>query len=175
MKLLEGTLIRLRAPEPEDLEYFYKWENDSDIWLISNTITPFSRYILKEYIATAHLDIYENKQLRLMIDTLDGMGTIGSIDLFDFDPYHNRAGVGILIGEESDRGKGYADDALKVLINYAFAVLKLHQLYCNIGSENQKSLRLFQNNGFSVVGEKKEWNRGMRGWQDEYLLQLINC
>ena len=108
MKALEGKLIQLRAPEPEDLECLYRWENDTEIWQVSNTLTPFSRYILKNYIESAHLDIYETRQLRFMIDALsngsEAKKTIGTIDLFDFEPYHNRAGIGILIGEVSERG-----------------------------------------------------------------------
>ena len=174
MKILEGKYVRLRSPEPEDLEFLYRWENDTDIWQVSNTITPFSRFTLKKYIETSHLDIYENQQLRFMIDTIEDGKTVGTIDLFDFDPYHHRAGVGILIGEDAFRGKGLADDALKVLVRYGFSVLMLHQLYCNIGAHNEQSLHLFEKNGFAVVGEKKEWLRTQDGWTSEFLLQAIN-
>jgi diamine N-acetyltransferase len=174
LKILEGKLVHLRPPEPEDLEFLYKWENDTEIWQVSNTIAPFSRYTLKKYIETSHLDIYENQQLRFMIDTLEDDKTIGTIDLFDFDPYHHRAGVGILIGEEAFRGKGLADDALQVLIQYSFNVLLLHQLYCNIGAHNKQSLHLFEKNNFTIVGEKKEWLHTQDGWVSEFLLQLIN-
>ena len=174
MKILEGKFTCLRSPEPEDLENLYKWENDTDIWQVSNTIVPFSRFTLKKYIETSHLDIYENQQLRFMIDTIADTKTIGTIDLFDFDPYHHRAGIGILIGESDFRGKGYADDALQVLIRYGFNVLMLHQFYCNIGAHNEQSLHLFEKNGFVMVGEKKDWLRTQDGWTSEYLLQLVN-
>ena len=177
MKILEGNFVQLRAPEPEDLECLYKWENDTDIWQVSNTIAPFSRFVLKQYIESAHLDIYETRQVRFMIDlsnNIDPAKTIGTIDLFDFDPYHNRAGIGILIGDNAERGKGFANDTLQTLIRYAFDVLKLHQLYCNISTENQQSLSLFKNNGFVIVGEKKDWLKGVDGWVGEYMLQLIN-
>jgi diamine N-acetyltransferase len=177
LKILEGNFVQLRAPEPEDLECLYKWENDTDIWQVSNTIAPFSRFVLKQYIESAHLDIYESRQLRFMIDLhnkIDSKKTIGTIDLFDFEPYHNRAGIGILIGDTAERGKGYANDTLQTLMRYAFDVLKLHQLYCNISTENQQSLSLFQNNGFVIVGEKKEWLKSVDGWIGEYMLQLMN-
>lgn len=182
MNILEGTYTTLRAPEPEDLEYFYQWENDSEVWQVSNTITPFSRYTLRQYIESSRLDIYETHQLRLMIDKRyaagstekEGHRTIGTIDLFDFDPYHHRAGVGILIGEKSERGNGLAGDALKTLILYSFSFLKLHQLYCNISSDNQTSLKFFQKSGFEIAGTKKDWIYGGNGtYLDEYLLQLI--
>lgn len=173
MKIFKGQSVQLRAPEPEDLELLYKWENDSDIWQVSNTIAPFSRFTLKKYIETSHLNIFETQQLRFMIDVPEENKTIGTIDLFDFDPYHHRAGVGILIGDEGSRGKGFADDALKVLIRYCFEVLLLHQLYCNIGSENKQSVKLFEKNGFVLIGVKREWIRTSQGWDNELLFQLI--
>ena len=60
--------ISLRALEPEDLELLYDWENDMSNWLISNTMSPFSRFTLKRYLENSHKDIYETGQLRLMID-----------------------------------------------------------------------------------------------------------
>lgn len=174
MQKLEGKLVHLRAPEPEDLEFMYHWENNTDLWFVGNTLTPFSRFTLKKFIEDSHLDIYESKQVRFMIDTLeDKPRTIGTIDLFDFEPYHHRIGVGILIVEEQDRGKGFADDALKVLIEYGFSVLGLHQFYSNVTANNLDSLKLFKNNGFTIIGEKKDWLRTIEGWTNEYLLQLV--
>ncbi|UCG28569.1 MAG: GNAT family N-acetyltransferase [Bacteroidales bacterium] len=176
MDILESERIKLRALETSDIDILFEWENDPDLWLISNTISPFSRFIIKKYIQNSHLDIYQTKQLRLMID-LKKQGkneTIGTIDLFDFDPYHSRAGIGILIKEVKNRSKGYASEALKLIIDYCFNSLRLHQLYCNIPSDNTSSLNLFRKHGFTVVGEKKEWLRTGDHWINEYLLQRIS-
>lgn len=168
--------INLRALEPEDLEFLYLWENNPEVWQISNTYTPFSKYILKKYLEDSHLDIYQTKQLRMIIElvTQDKIKPIGAVDLFDFDPHHQRAGIGILIAETDDRKKGYGKTALKLLIDYSFTVLKLHQLYCNVTTQNEESLSLFKNASFEIIGIKKEWIRTPDGWADEYLLQLIN-
>lgn len=168
--------INLRALEPEDIELLYRWENDKQIWQISDTIAPFSKYILQKYLDNAHQDIYQAKQLRLMIDISenDGFRTVGAIDLFDFNPIHLRAGVGILIGGEADRNKGIATLAVKELIHYAFSILNLHQLYCNIQADNEVSLNLFKNAGFQVIGTKKDWLKSHDGFKDEISLQLIS-
>lgn len=165
--------IILRAVEPEDLELLYMWENNIDYWLISNTIKPFSKYTLKKYIENSHKTIFETGQLRLMIDTKENKKTIGTIDLFDFDPFHQRAGVGILIADESSRRKGYASMALKCLIDYCFNTLQLHQLYCNILSSNCESMELFKKLGFIETGIKKDWIKTSNGYLDEHLFQLI--
>lgn len=169
--------VLLRAVEPCDIEVLYRWENDPEIWRVSNTITPFSKFILEKYIETAHLDIYQAKQLRLMIDISENgrePRTVGTVDLFDFDPFHNRAGVGILIGDKSDRNKGIATLALRKLIHYSFNTLQLHQLYCNITKGNDDSLRLFKKCGFKVTGRKAAWIKTPGGYVEEILLQLIN-
>jgi len=166
--------IKLRAPEPEDLELLYDWENNDIYWLLSNTVSPFSRYTLKRYIENSHKNIYETGQLRLMIDHISDKKTIGTIDIFDFDPFHKRAGLGILIANETSRRKGYASMALICLINYCFKTLQLHQVYCNILANNQESMDLFKKQGFVQSGIKKDWIKTSDGYLDEYLFQLVN-
>jgi diamine N-acetyltransferase len=166
--------IRLRALEPEDLELLYSWENNISYWTFSNTIVPYSKYTLKRYLEDSHKSIYETGQLRLMIDHIADNATIGTIDIFDFDPYHKRAGVGILIANEQYRRKGYATMALKCLINYCFSTLMLHQLHCSILLNNSESIDLFKKVGFIQSGIKKEWVRSSDGYMDEYMFQMIN-
>jgi diamine N-acetyltransferase len=171
------TDIVLRAPEPGDIDILYQWENDGEIWKVSNTITPFSKFILEKYIENAHLDIYQVKQLRLMIDVRSEnkpQRTVGAVDLFDFDPYNLRAGVGILIGNKSDRKKGYATLALEKIIVYSFEILQLHQLFCNITEDNYESLKLFEKCGFKITGTKTDWIKTPGTFVDEHILQLIN-
>jgi diamine N-acetyltransferase len=172
--MLQSDNIRLRALEPTDIDILYNWENDQEVWHLSNTVTPYSRYLLEQYVINSDQDIYTAKQLRLMIDKTDGYDvvTIGAIDLFDFDPVNHRAGVGILI-IKSERKKGYALEALEILTEYCFGVLQLHQLYCNITVDNKASLELFKKQNFEVIGIKKDWLYIHNKFVDEYILQLI--
>lgn len=172
--MLEGDKLRIRALEPEDLGVLYKWENQVELWSLSNTSKPFSKYVLKQYLKTAHLDIYATKQVRFMIEKINNNQCIGAIDLFDYDPKHQRAGVGIVIGEKSEHGKGYATEALRLLVKYGFEIIHLHQLYCNIEASNARSLNLFQKAGFEISGAKKQWNFDGVQWEDELLLQFFN-
>jgi diamine N-acetyltransferase len=165
--------ITLRAIEPEDLELLYSWENDNKYWILSNTVTPFSKYTLKRYIENSHKNIYVTGQMRLMIEHAKSGNTIGTIDVFDFDPFHSRAGLGILIADENYRRKGYASMALSCLIEYCFTTLQLHQLYCNILSSNRVSLQLFKKHGFKQIGIKKEWIKTADGFIDEHMFQLV--
>ena len=109
-----------------------------------------------------------------MIDLINNEQTIGTIDIFDFDPFHKRAGIGILIAVEEQRRKGYAGMALECLSNYCFRTLQLHQLWCNILANNSESIELFKKLGFVQIGVKKEWVKTADGYIDEYMFQLIN-
>ncbi len=172
MKLfLKNELIALRAVEPDDLDLLFEWENSEEIWSVSHTLVPFSRHTLTLYIQNSYQDIYESRQLRLMIDNPTGK-TVGAIDLFDFDPYHSRSGLGILIHSDEDRAKGYATAALDLMTRYCFEKLNLNQIYANILTDNDVSMKLFRRAGFEVTGTKKEWIRVDGIWKDEYLLQL---
>ena len=168
---LKADGIYLRALEPEDLELLYEVENDPANWLISSTVTPFSRDVLRQYLDNAHLDIYTTRQLRLVI-CLDDNTAIGTIDLYDFDPQHLRAGVGIIVKEEFRRRQGAAK-ALAVLETYCKDVLHLHQLFCTIQSTNGASLVLFSKAGYTRVGTRLQWLRTADGWSDVVEMQKM--
>jgi diamine N-acetyltransferase len=173
MKTLTGKNINLRALEPEDLEFLYQIENNESFWEISHTQTPFSKYILKQYLENAHLDIFEAKQLRLLIEQKSTKRQIGMIDLFDYNPMHKRAGIGILIDPNFQK-KGFASEALSLLIDYSFSHLNLHQLFANITLDNSKSISLFTKHKFQKIGIKKDWILSEGKFKDEVLFQLIN-
>jgi len=172
MDTLTGKHINLRALEPEDLDFLFKIENNESFWEVSHTQAPFSKYVLKKYLENAHLDIYEVKQLRLVIEDSHIKEHIGMIDLFDFDPLNKRAGIGILIQPEKQQ-KGYASEAIQLLTKYSFRYLNLHQLYANITTDNDKSLSLFLKHNFKKIGVKKDWIYNRGNYKDEILLQLI--
>lgn len=249
---LEGRICRLRAVEPRDVDTMYAWENDTEIWSVSGTTAPYSRELLERFVEQQQFDIWQTRQVRLMIEPItqgdgfppclatgmdngskdirsrndccemgirNGVATnrteigseagrddgeaslnepavnpasakeagvnrvsannatgslpVGALDLYEFDPQHRRAGVGILVHDPAQRGKGYAADALAVACEYAREVLGLHQLWCSVGAENAASLSLFRHAGFSEIGIKRDWLWTADGFQDEVLMQKI--
>lgn len=172
MTTLKGKKIILRALESSDLEMLYLLENDESIWAVSNTVTPYSKFILKQYLRNSHRDIYEVKQLRLVICKSEDEKPVGLIDLFDFEPKHKRVGVGIVIFSEEKR-KGFAAEALQLTAEYAFSHLSVHQLYAGITEDNEGSIALFEKAGFEKSGFKKDWIFSEGNYKSEYLYQLI--
>ncbi|PQB04008.1 GNAT family N-acetyltransferase [Aureitalea marina] len=173
MHNMTGNKILLRALEPDDLQLLYQVENDQSIWEVSGTINPYSKFVLKQYLDNAHRDIYEVKQLRLVIERVDDNFAVGLIDLYDFDPRHKRAGLGIVIFEKEERRKGYAGEAIQLLSQYCFDHLDMHQVYACIGADNAGSQVLFEKNGFVRTGTRQDWLLRSDGYQDELFYQLI--
>ncbi|MBM1107524.1 GNAT family N-acetyltransferase [Aurantibacter crassamenti] len=170
---LKGENIYLRALEPMDLDFLYELENNTDLWEVSGTVTPYSRHVLQLYLENSHRDIYDVKQLRLCICENSGK-LLGLIDLFDFDPKNKRAGVGIVILQTENRNRGIGTEAIQLMTNYAYETLNLHQLYANVTSDNVPSIQLFKKMGFEEVGVKKDWNFSLGSFKNEILLQKIN-
>lgn len=168
--MLTGKHIQLRAMEPSDIERLLLWENDTENWRYSNTLRPFSRKSIERHVLQSH-DIYTEKQLRLMVELNESKKTIGAIDLYDCDFTHLRAGVGVLIGDRAERRKGYALEALTLLLEYTREVLMFHQLHAEVMSSNTGSISLFEQAGFEQCGVFIDWIKHPGGFSDLILFQ----
>lgn len=169
--MLEGNKIYLRTLEPFDADILLAWENNSENWRVSNTKVPFSRHIIEQYVNSAQ-DLLTVRQIRLMICLVDTHKPIGTIDLFEYEPFHQRAGVGILI-DKAFRNQGYASEAINLAADYAFNGVGLRNLYCSVLANNEASIKLFKKCGFEEVGCKKNWFNNGDEWLDEYTYQKI--
>ena len=168
---MSAETIRLRACEPEDLELLYRWENDPAYWCGDELRTPYSRYVLKQFILRAGQSVYESRQMRFMaVRETDGI-TVGAVDLFDFDPHNSRAGVGILI-DKPYQGIGLATASLLALRRYAFDHLHLHQLYAHIAVGNAASLRVFEKAGFVRTAVLRDWAKRDDAFEDVAVMQV---
>ena len=173
MTPLEGELIRLRAVEPADVAWMYRWENDPAVWRVSGTLAPFSHHQLARFVEEQQFDIFQTRQQRLIIERRADNAPVGAFDLFEFDPLNRRAGIGILIHPAGERGKGFAAEALAVACRYGREVLQLHQLWGTAGADNAASRRLLEQAGFCAAGTRRDWLRTPSGYTDAVFYQKI--
>jgi len=169
---IKDETITLRCAEPEDAELIYRWENDRDIWRVSGTHVPYTRFQIEQFLLSNN-DLFSQKQLRLMIELNETGTSIGCIDIFDYDGINCRAGLGILIDKDF-RQQGYAKAALALCIAYLFDDLMLHQVYCSIDETNVISQQLFLDQGFTLCGHRKDWIRIEERYIDVYEYQRLN-
>lgn len=162
--------MKLTPLEPEDLDFLYSLENDPEQWKVTSTNVPYSRYALRDYIATQQSDIYADKQLRLVIRVDEK--TVGLIDLFNFEPRFGRAEMGVAIIAEQ-QGKGYAKEAIRLLVHYCRETLNLHQIYCIVPADNKPSLTMLRDSGFANEVTLKDWVQIDGKWVDAIHTQLL--
>lgn len=173
MEKTKQNTIRLRALEPGDLDMIYRWENDPALWPVGNTIAPLSRFQLNNYIRSYSGDIFQEKQLRLMITLGDECTPVGTIELFEFDPVNSRIGVGIFV-DTPYRRKGIATQTISMIKNYCREQLSINSMWCVIAESNRPSFDLFINQGFYVAGTLKSWLRIDGKYHDALILQNID-
>ena len=172
---ISGKHISLRALELEDIDYLYFTENHPDFALFGEPHPPYSKSLLKDYIAQAHKSIYEVQQIRLVIENNKDLKPVGLIDLFDFNPLNKRAALGVLISDPNDRRKGFAREAADLILKYAFNDLELNQVYALVVKDNIASRALFTSLSFkSSVTIKKWWRKGFNQYEDMVLFQKFN-
>ncbi|MEK9609651.1 MAG: GNAT family N-acetyltransferase, partial [Flavobacteriaceae bacterium] len=95
----------------------FELENDSSLWKYSNRIEPYSKELLQDYIANAHRGVLEIKQIKFTVVNRE-KDAVGFIDLFYFEPLHQRAAVGLVI-DNKKQGSGLGAAALALLETYA--------------------------------------------------------
>ena len=156
----------------------HRWENASEDWWMGATVTPISREAMQAFADGTH-DLYRDRQLRLMLDhsasgDMEGdRMTVGALDLYDFEPRHRRAGIGVYI-DPRFRRQGHAIMGLTLLVDYARLHLGLHQLFAEVPVSNASSMDLFRKLGFLKTGERRDWIRTSTGsWANVATFQQL--
>ena len=150
--------VKLRAVEPIDADMMYEVENDSQCWRYGEIIAPLSRRIIREYALNYDANPFSARQLRLIITCLSEgcQRQAGVVDLYEIDPIHRRAFVGIYI-LPLFRERGIAHAALRLLEDYAAQTLCLRKLAARIESINTPSIRLFEKAAFVKSATLSDW------------------
>lgn len=149
MVLLSGEKIVLRSVDFSDVDTILLWENANDEPLYGIYDEQYTREDVAQFVENQQrYSLAENEQLRLMICSHEGE-RLGCIDLTEYDG--RKAFVSILIFDLDNRRKGFAENALHLMIDYAKS-LDLQTLYANILPENLPSISLFERAGFEGDG-----------------------
>jgi len=170
---LKGKQVYLRPLELSDVDVLYEWENNTELWHVSDTQAPLSKQVLLRFIEDSQYDIYTLKQIRLMVVENASDNPVGAIDLYDYNPQHDRVGIGIYIHQNFTR-RGYAAESLDMVVQYCFHHLYVKQVYSLVNEGNEASIRLFEKAGFERTGTKKSWIKtGINTYEDAYFYQKV--
>jgi RimJ/RimL family protein N-acetyltransferase len=147
LEILRGEYVTLRPPQESDVEAAYAWDRDPELaaW---NGRTPISISLSaarRDYLAR-----WEDPSVKTFIMEAEGE-PIGMATLYDFR--RGSCELGIKIGPEDLRGRGYASEAVSLLVGYAFDNLGLKAVRGSTLAHNDRMQRVFEKNGFRLVGD----------------------
>lgn len=146
--LLKGEKIVLRSVDSSDIDTILLWENSSAEPLYGVYDEEYTREDVVQFVENQQrYSLAENEQLRLMICSHEGE-RLGCVDLTECDG--KKASVSILIFDFDNRRKGFAENALRLVVDYAKS-LGLQTLYASIFPGNLPSISLFKKFGFEPV------------------------
>ncbi len=161
----------VRAVDSSDFDFLFKLENDKAYWHLSGTKKSFTARELMDFIQGAQQPILLSRQFKYIIEIQD-YGQIGCLDLFEYDPFNQHIGVGIIIYDENYRRKGYAKQALLLLESYLREVLYCKSIFARVLQNNEASISLFNEINYIVVDHQtKELFLRDEDYRDEILFQ----
>ena len=169
-KKLEGEHVYISPMHPDDAETYAKWLNNPNITKylsVHNSIVTIEGE--KEYINN-----FQNKEFNLAIIKKENDELIGNIGLSDVDYKSGTATLGIFIGEEENLSKGYGSEAIKLLIDYAFKELRLHNIMLETYDINERAQKAYQKCGFKEFGRRHEARFTDGTYHDIILMEIIN-
>jgi RimJ/RimL family protein N-acetyltransferase len=164
---IEGTLVALGPIRRELLPVYQRWINNFET--VKNLALPPAPMTIEAEEAwfngaatgsVAYFTIYERSTWR----------PIGNIDLRDIDHRNRSASLGIVIGEASCRGKGYGTEAVRLVLDYAFTALGLHNVVLSVYEFNLAGRRAYEKVGFKEIGRRRQC-RALAGrlWDELYM------
>ena len=153
---IHGKIVKLRAPEIEDMPRLHRWSNDPEVWnMLGGWHFPFSSRSTEEWIRSRKDGNLTDHVL--CIDTQDE-GIIGTANLVNIDWKNRTAFHGMMIGEANLRGRGYARDTVFAIMRYAFMELGLNRLDGDMIAYNQRSIRFYlEKCGWKEEGVRRRW------------------
>lgn len=172
---MKNVQVRLRAVEPEDVDFMYMCEADRQNSLWSDCRAPLSKHQLIDYALGYEADPFKAGQLRLIIETFSEgekkPRAAGILDIYEISAADSKGYVGICIHPDFRR-RGIAEGALTELLVFNRVKLGLHNLVAKISEENEAALRLFEKCGFSPIALLPSWHRIGLSFHNFHLLQI---
>lgn len=172
LEVIHGKRIYLRNVVADDVnEAYCRWMNDPTTnRFLESRFYPHFIETLREYVVNKQAD---NLNAFFAICLKDGNRHIGNIKLGPIDPNHHLADIGILIGEKDCWGKGYASEAIGLVVGYAFDTLGLHKVTAGCYAPNKGAIRAFEKVGFIQEGVRMAHCFFEGEYVDDVLLGLV--
>lgn len=166
-----GERIYLAPTNPDDAEQYVKWLNDPAVAVYlgqyPNMITPANE---KKFIEQMN----SGNSHDFAIVRKDGDELLGNISLMELDHRNRKAVVGLFIGEDENRGKGYGTEAMRLILDYGFNTLNFHSVMLIAHSDNERGLACYRKVGFREVGRRRDAKLKDGHYVDDVYMDILD-
>lgn len=172
--ILKGKRITLRPVELSDAAIFVPWFSDPVVTKYLNRYQggkkPFTLAEEKKWIR----NIIQGKEQPVW-SIINEMGRVIGNTTIRIKPEPLIANFGIVIGDKTEWGKGYAVEVLELLLEYAFVKLKLNRFELTADAKNKRAIRAYIKAGFKIEGRLREdfYNKVTKKFGDRYMMSVL--
>lgn len=153
----------------DDVEKYTEWLNDMEIGqfvTLSDTVLDIDKegVLLRKLMDEEHIFAIVEK---------DTNKVIGNCGIHNVSQVHRNASLGIFIGEKTFWNQGIGTEATNLLLDFAFNILNLHNIYLSVMSYNKRAIRCYEKIGFKKIGVQREFMFVSGKYHDVYLYDML--
>jgi RimJ/RimL family protein N-acetyltransferase len=152
--IFEGSLMRLRAREPEDAPLLYQWFNDPEVTEHLAMRYPLSMKTEREFIERVSSPGYAHASFA--VETLADRRLIGGVGLLNASPESRCASLGIAIGDKTCWDGGYGTDTMRAVCRFGFEMMNLHRIELEVYADNERARHVYEKVGFVLEGCRRQ-------------------
>ncbi len=171
--MIEGELVRLRAPEADDLERCHRWMNDPEVTRFLTARYPISMRKEQEWLDQRIKEGNNFENVVLAIELKEEGTHVGTIGLHRASAEDRTAGLGIVIGEKGCWAKGYGTDAIRTLLRFAFEQMNLHCVWLWVYDFNERAQACYRRCGFVDEGRMREAHYAEGRYSDHLVMGIL--
>lgn len=169
-KRVTGDRIYLSPVNPDDYEIYTKWVNDPEV----AQYMSFRSQLMSIAIERSALENMAQGDYVFAIVRLSDDVLIGNIGLEDINYVSRRATLGIFIGEAENRSCGYGSEAIKLLLDYGFNTLNLHNIDLSLVADNERGYACYKKVGFKEYGRRRDGTFKNGYYFDSILMDILD-
>ncbi|MDH5376426.1 MAG: GNAT family N-acetyltransferase [Candidatus Bathyarchaeota archaeon] len=156
--MIKGKRVLLRSFELSDLDQVMRHWNSMELRNLVGAadMGPVSRNDEEEFIKGTWKRRQERKAFTLAIETIADGKLIGGVSLMNINWTNRSAMLGISIYDPKNRGKGYGQESINLVLGFAFRTLNLTRVELEAFDFNERAQKCYLKVGFREVGTKRK-------------------
>jgi diamine N-acetyltransferase len=168
---LRDDVVAIGPVVPDDIGNLFLWLNDAQAALTDTSFRPVDCLNFNDWL---NQNIRQAAQVLFTIRRLQPAHAIGFLQFKNFNPAFRSAEIGLRIGEEADRGKGFGGRALALARDYGWDNLNLRRIMLTAFADNKRAIAAYARAGFREEGVMQSAAFAGGAWHDVVMMAALN-